>query len=103
MTLWQIWWLALAVKVALLPILPITPDEAYYMAWARHPALSYLDHPPYIAWIMAAGLPFWKTSLTVRWPGVVLNQLTFIPWIGILRRLKFSQTAQVYWLLLILF
>src|SRR5690348_16581941 len=102
MTLWQIWWLTLTSKTCLLPILPITPDEAYYLAWARHPALSYFDHPPAISWIMAAGLPFWKTALTVRWPGVIFNHLTFLPWFGILRRLKFSNRALVFWFVLVL-
>jgi len=103
MTLWQIWFLALAIKTALLPFLPITPDEAYYFAWARHPALSYLDHPPFVAWLMTAALPFWKTALTVRWPGVFLSHLGFVPWFGILDRLAFSKRAQKYWLLAILF
>lgn len=102
MTVWQIWWLALAIKTAILPFVPITPDEAYYFAWARHPAFSYLDHPPFVAWLMTLALPLWKTALTVRWPGVFFSHLGFIPWFGILNRLGFSQRAQVYWLLAIL-
>jgi 4-amino-4-deoxy-L-arabinose transferase-like glycosyltransferase len=102
MTLWQLWWLALAVKTALLPFVPITPDEAYYFAWARHPALSYLDHPPFIAWLMTLGLPLWKTAITMRWPGVLFNHLGFIPWFGILKRFNFSEKAKVYWMLALL-
>ena len=30
--------------------LPLTPQEAYYWQYARHPALSYFDHPPAAAW-----------------------------------------------------
>jgi dolichol-phosphate mannosyltransferase len=26
-------------------------DEAYYWEWGQHPALSYLDHPPMVAWV----------------------------------------------------
>jgi 4-amino-4-deoxy-L-arabinose transferase-like glycosyltransferase len=102
MTLWQIWWLALAIKTIFLPLLPITPDEAYYFAWSRHLALSYFDHPPFITWIMAAGQPFWKTALSIRWPGVILTHLGYIPWIFVLRKLGFSERAQIYWMLALL-
>ncbi len=98
MTLWQIWWVALAVKTILLPIIPITPDETYYLAWARHPALSYFDHPPFIAWIMTAALPLWKTAIGIRWPGVFLSHLGYIPWFSILNKLKFSERAKIYWM-----
>ena len=28
------------------------PDEAYYLAWSRRPALGYFDHPPGVAWVL---------------------------------------------------
>jgi Dolichyl-phosphate-mannose-protein mannosyltransferase len=31
-------------------------DEAYHFLYATHPALSYYDHPPMMAWIEMAGL-----------------------------------------------
>jgi 4-amino-4-deoxy-L-arabinose transferase-like glycosyltransferase len=34
---------------------PLTDDEAYYRLWALAPALSYLDHPPMVGWMIAAG------------------------------------------------
>lgn len=102
MSLWQIWWLALAIKIILLPILPITPDETYYFAWARHLSLSYYDHPPFIAWIMMIGLPLWKTALGIRVPGVILGHLALIPWFLILGKLNFSKRAQLFWMLAVL-
>lgn len=30
-------------------------DEMYYWVYTLHPALSYLDHPPLTAWLIAAG------------------------------------------------
>ena len=33
--------------------LPLHGDEAYYWVWSRHLALSYFDHPPMIAWLLA--------------------------------------------------
>jgi 4-amino-4-deoxy-L-arabinose transferase-like glycosyltransferase len=35
-------------------LLPLSPQEAYYWQYARHPALSYFDHPPLAAWTIAA-------------------------------------------------
>lgn len=32
--------------------MPLTGDEAYFWEWARHPALSYYDHPPLAGWIL---------------------------------------------------
>ena len=31
-------------------------DEAYHFLYAAHPALSYFDHPPMMAWVEMAGL-----------------------------------------------
>ncbi len=33
----------------------LLPEEAYYWIYAKHPALSYFDHPPMVAWMIAAG------------------------------------------------
>ncbi len=37
-------------------------DEAYHYLYATHPALSYYDHPPFMAWVERAGLAL--TGLT---------------------------------------
>ena len=34
--------------------IPLTGDEAYYWEWSRHPAFGYVDHPPMVAWTIAA-------------------------------------------------
>ena len=36
-------------------MLPLSADEAYYAQWAQHPDWGYFDHPPMVAWWMAAG------------------------------------------------
>lgn len=41
------------VVVAAVRLAPIQ-DETYYWAWARSPSWSYVDHPPGVAWILAA-------------------------------------------------
>ena len=33
----------------------LSDDEAYYRLWSMAPALSFYDHPPMVAWLMAAG------------------------------------------------
>ncbi len=33
---------------------PLTGDEAYYWEWSRRLALGYVDHPPLVAWTIAA-------------------------------------------------
>jgi 4-amino-4-deoxy-L-arabinose transferase-like glycosyltransferase len=51
----------------------LSNDEAYYWLWAMHPALSYFDHPPMVAWIVAAGR--WlagDTPLGVRFGAPIL-------------------------------
>jgi 4-amino-4-deoxy-L-arabinose transferase-like glycosyltransferase len=47
--------LAALVRVAVAASLPVHHDEAYYWLWARRLDLGYLDHPPLIAWLVAAG------------------------------------------------
>lgn len=46
---------------------PLAPDEAYYWVWSRALAAGYLDHPPMIAfWIAAGTAVFGDTALGVR-------------------------------------
>ncbi len=47
---------------------PLAPEEAYYWDYAQHPALSYFDYPPMIAWTIRAGTAvFGDTEFGVRW------------------------------------
>ena len=46
--------------------LPLTGDEAYYWEWSRHLALGYVDHPPLVAWTIAAFSVFGQTPGLVR-------------------------------------
>src|SRR5262249_8691118 len=53
----RVWlWILLLVQLARLTIgalFEIVPQEAYYLFYARHPALSYFDHPGILAWALA--------------------------------------------------
>jgi 4-amino-4-deoxy-L-arabinose transferase-like glycosyltransferase len=43
------------VRLLIAALAPLTDDEAYYRLLALVPAMSYFDHPPMIAWMIAAG------------------------------------------------
>ena len=45
----------LAVRLALAAKTGLVDDEAYYRLWSMSPAVSYLDHPPMVAWLIAVG------------------------------------------------
>lgn len=47
-------------------------DEAYYWTWSKESSLSFLDHPPLIAWFIRFGTTlFGDTNLGVRFPGLL--------------------------------
>lgn len=45
----------LAMRYAVAAYAGLTDDEAYYRLWSLAPSLSFYDHPPIVAWIIAAG------------------------------------------------
>ena len=52
-------------------------DEAYYWTWSKENVLSFLDHPPMIAWFIRFGTAiFGDTSFGVRFPGLVAMLLS---------------------------
>jgi 4-amino-4-deoxy-L-arabinose transferase-like glycosyltransferase len=80
----------------------LTDDEAYYRLWALAPALSYLDHPPMVAWLIAAGQWVAGDSLLgVRLPAIVVSAIgPLILWRTAGNLLR-SQTARhAVWVLL---
>jgi dolichol-phosphate mannosyltransferase len=42
----------------------LIPEEAYYWNYAMHPSLSYLDHPPMVAWLINIGTQIFGNSET---------------------------------------
>lgn len=52
----------------------LAPDEAYYWVWSRHLSLSYLDHPPMIAYLIWASTKLMgSTEFAVRAPAALLS------------------------------
>jgi 4-amino-4-deoxy-L-arabinose transferase-like glycosyltransferase len=50
------------IRAALALAVPLLGDEAYYWEWSRRLAPGYFDHPPGIAWLIAAGTAVFGTS-----------------------------------------
>lgn len=94
----SLWCILLVAKMALLPFLPITPDETYYFAWAQNLQLSYFDHPPFISWLMWLGKFFWHSPLTIRLPGVVMCHAISLIWYKILDHWRFTPNEKFIWL-----
>jgi 4-amino-4-deoxy-L-arabinose transferase-like glycosyltransferase len=46
---------SLVAHLALALAVPLVQDEAYYALWASVPSAGYYDHPPMVAWWIAAG------------------------------------------------
>ncbi|NUQ21849.1 MAG: glycosyltransferase family 39 protein, partial [Gemmatimonadaceae bacterium] len=58
---------------------PLFPDEASYWEWSRRLAAGYFDHPPVVAWMIAAGTGLAGTSpLGVRLATLVAGALTTV-------------------------
>ena len=49
----------------------LVPDETYYWLWAQHPAFGYYDHPPMVAWGIAAFTWLSDAAVFVRLPFVL--------------------------------
>jgi 4-amino-4-deoxy-L-arabinose transferase-like glycosyltransferase len=61
------------VRLFVIGNLGLADDEAYYWDWSRHLSLSYFDHPPLIAYLLALFVWIGKNSeFFVRLGGVVL-------------------------------
>ncbi len=56
-------------------VLGLSVDEAHYLLYAAHPALSYFDHPPLVGWVQ------WPL-VAVDAPPVLLRVLPGALWLG---------------------
>jgi hypothetical protein len=74
-------------RALLLPAFELVPQEAYYAFYARAPALSYFDHPPLLAWLLAGALRlFGHHPLALRTVPFLLTLLTQGAFIALARR-----------------
>jgi dolichol-phosphate mannosyltransferase len=64
-----VWLVVIGFLVRLIYIgqVELLPEDSYYWNYAQHPALSYLDHPPMVAWLIWLGTAlFGDTEFGVR-------------------------------------
>jgi 4-amino-4-deoxy-L-arabinose transferase-like glycosyltransferase len=97
-------WLAVAALIAALTALRVIyasqidlrTDEAYYWTWSKENVLSFLDHPPMIAWFIRFGTAiFGDTNLGVRFAGIVAMLITQLLLADIVRRVTHDVRAVV--------
>ena len=102
-------WLGVALLIAALTamrlvyagVLDLRTDEAYYWTWSKESALSFLDHPPGIAWLIRFGTAiFGDTSLGVRFGGIVAMLVTQLLLADIVRRVTHDARAVIFAVLL---
>ena len=77
-------------------LLPLSADEAYFWQWSRHLGLSYYEHPPMTAIIVALFTLFKGTLLTVRLAPIVLVLGTTIL-VYLLAREMFQDERVAFW------
>jgi dolichol-phosphate mannosyltransferase len=66
----------LAVRLVYVGQLELTPQESYYWNFAQHLDLGYLDHPPMVAWLIAAATLPGNAEWLVRLPAIVCSLVT---------------------------
>jgi len=77
-----------AMRLIYASVLELRTDEAYYWTWSKESALSFLDHPPMIAWFIRFGTAiFGDTNLGVRFAGIVAMLVTQLLLADIVRRM----------------
>ncbi|MBV8927258.1 MAG: glycosyltransferase family 39 protein [Bradyrhizobium sp.] len=76
-----------ALRIVYAGLIDLRTDEAYYWTWSKERALSFLDHPPMIAWFIRFGTAiFGDTNLGVRFAGIVAMLATQLLLADITRR-----------------
>jgi hypothetical protein len=101
-------WLAVALIAALTAMravyaaaMELRTDEAYYWTWSKENVLSFLDHPPMIAWFIRFGtLIFGDACFGVRFAGLLAMLATQLLLADIVRRVTHDLRAVVLAILL---
>jgi 4-amino-4-deoxy-L-arabinose transferase-like glycosyltransferase len=82
-------------------VIDLRTDEAYYWTWSKENVLSFLDHPPMIAWFIRFGTTiFGDTNFGVRFAGVLAMLVTQLLLADIVRRVTHDARAIVLAVLL---
>jgi len=85
-----------ALRLIYASVIDLRTDEAYYWTWSKENVLSFLDHPPMIAWFIRFGTAiFGDTNLGVRFAGIVAMLVTQLLLADIVRRVTHDVRAVV--------
>jgi 4-amino-4-deoxy-L-arabinose transferase-like glycosyltransferase len=85
-----------ALRVIYASLIDLRTDEAYYWTWSKENVLSFLDHPPMIAWFIRFGTAiFGDTNFGVRFAGVLAMLVTQLLLADIVRRVTHDLRAVV--------
>jgi 4-amino-4-deoxy-L-arabinose transferase-like glycosyltransferase len=85
-----------ALRVIYAGAIDLRTDEAYYWTWSRENVLSFLDHPPMIAWFIRFGTAiFGDTNFGVRFAGILAMLVTQLLLADIVRRVTHDLRAVV--------
>ena len=86
-----------ALRVIYASVIDLRTDEAYYWTWSKENVLSFLDHPPMIAWFVRFGTAiFGDTNLGVRFAGILAMLVTQLLLADIVRRVTHDFRAVVF-------
>ena len=90
-----------AMRIVYACVLDLRTDEAYYWTWSKESVLSFLDHPPMIAWFIRFGTAiFGDTTLGARFAGILAMLVTQLLLADIVRRITHDFRAIVFALLM---
>ena len=85
-----------AMRVVYASVIDLRTDEAYYWTWSKENVLSFLDHPPMIAWFIRFGTAiFGDTNFGVRFAGILAMLVTQLLLADIVRRVTHDIRAIV--------
>jgi hypothetical protein len=86
-----------AMRLVYAGLFDLRTDEAYYWTWSKESVLSFLDHPPMIAWFIRFGTAiFGDTNLGVRFAGILAMAVTQLLLADIVRRVTQDLRAVVF-------
>src|SRR5216684_2245610 len=85
-----------ALRVIYAGAIDLRTDEAYYWTWSMENVLSFLDHPPMIAWFIRFGTAiFGDTNFGVRFAGILAMPVTQLLLADMVRRVTHDVRAVV--------
>jgi hypothetical protein len=85
-----------AMRVVYACVIDLRTDEAYYWTWSKENVLSFLDHPPMIAWFIRFGTAiFGDINFGVRFAGILAMLVTQLLLADIVRRVTHDVRAIV--------